>query len=104
MRFCHADQQGAEGRRWPRWAKCSPAEGTLRCSTTMATGALLRDLPGVIRVNDSGKRAELFLAEDADSQAVLAALVHKVHIRGFALRTASLHEIFIRSIGEADDA
>ena len=38
-------------------------------------GRLLRDLPGVIRVNDSGKRAELFLAEDADSQALLAALV-----------------------------
>ena len=67
-------------------------------------GRLLHDLPGVTRVNDSGKRAELFLAEDADSQAVLAALVHKVHIRGFALRTASLHEIFIRAIEEADDA
>ena len=67
-------------------------------------GHLLRDLPGVIRVNDSGKRAELFLAEDADSQALLAALVPKVQIRGFALRTASLHEIFIRAIGEADDA
>ena len=67
-------------------------------------GHLLRDLPGVTRVNDSGKRAELFLAEDADSQALLAALVPKVQIRGFALRTASLHEIFIRAIGEADDA
>ena len=32
-------------------------------------GRLLRDLPGVVRVNDSGKRAELFLAEDADSPA-----------------------------------
>ena len=67
-------------------------------------GHLLPDLPGVTRVNDSGKRAELFLAEDADWQALLAELVPKVQIRGFALRTASLHEIFIRAIGEADVA
>lgn len=67
-------------------------------------GRLLRDLPGVDRVNDSGKQAELFLAEGADSQQVLEALLCKVHIRRFDLREPSLHEIFIRAVGGADDA
>ena len=67
-------------------------------------GRLLEDLPGVVRVNDSGKQAELLLAEDADSQAVLAALLDRVQIRRFDLREPSLHEIFIRAVGATNDA
>jgi ABC-2 type transport system ATP-binding protein len=66
-------------------------------------GSLLRDLPGVLRVNDSGKQAELFLQRDADPQAILAALVGKVNVRRFDLRDPSLHEIFIRTVGGTSD-
>ncbi|MFH1567242.1 MAG: ATP-binding cassette domain-containing protein [Gemmatimonadota bacterium] len=62
--------------------------------------AALPRLPGVRRVNDSGKQAELFLEEGADPQAVLEALVQaRVRVRCFDLRELSLHEIFIRAVG-----
>ncbi len=61
-------------------------------------GRLLRTLPGVVRVNDSGKTAELFLAPGADPQAVLAALVGRISVRRFDLREPSLHEIFVRAV------
>ena len=67
-------------------------------------GRTLVDLPGVVRINDSGKQAELILAADADSQQLLAALLDKVQIRRFDLREPSLHEIFIRTVGGANDA
>ena len=65
-------------------------------------GAALRGLPGVSRVNDSGKFAELFLAPNADPQAVLAALVGKVKIRRFDVREPSLHEVFVRTVEQAN--
>ena len=68
-------------------------------------GDFLQDLPGVARVNDSGKQAELFMEEDADPQAVLAALVAaRVRVRRFDLRELSLHEIFIRAVGGGEKA
>ncbi len=66
-------------------------------------GSFLRGLPGVNRVNDSGKQAELFMKEGADSQEILAALVGKVFVRRFDLRDPSLHEIFIRTAGGESD-
>ncbi len=66
-------------------------------------GARLQDLPGVVRVNDSGKQAELFLQEDADSQQIIAALLQRVQIRRFDLSEPSLHEIFIRAVGGTDE-
>jgi len=63
-------------------------------------GSALTRLPGVARVNDAGKQAELFLAEGADPQAVLAGLVAAgIQVRRFDLRELSLHEIFIRAVG-----
>ncbi len=56
-------------------------------------------LPGVLRVNDSGKQAELFLEEGADPQQVLAALLGRTRLRRFEVRAPSLHEIFIRAVG-----
>ena len=66
-------------------------------------GAVLRSLPGIARLNDSGKHAELFLQDGADPQAILAALVGKVQIRRFDQREASLHEIFVRAVGGKTD-
>ena len=66
-------------------------------------GSILHTLPGVRRVNDAGKQAEIFLEDGADPQEILAALVGKVTIRRFDLREPSLHEIFIRTVGGKSD-
>jgi len=66
-------------------------------------GSFLSDLPGVRRVNDSGKQAELFMTDDANPQEILAALVGRIDIRRFDLREPSLHEIFIRTVGGESD-
>ena len=63
-------------------------------------GAILKDLPGVRRVNDAGRHAELSLNADADDQAILASLVNRLTIRRFDTREASLHEIFVRAVGD----
>lgn len=62
-------------------------------------GAVLHGLPGVSRVNDAGKHAELTLEAGADSQAILARLVGKVTVRRFDIREPSLHEVFVRAVG-----
>ena len=63
-------------------------------------GACLKDLPGVLRVNDAGRHAELSLHASADAQSILACLVNRITIRRFDTREASLHEIFIRAVGD----
>lgn len=55
-------------------------------------------LPGVTRVANAGKQAELQLADDADTQAILSHLVDKIHIHRFDTRQRSLHEIFIEKV------
>jgi ABC-2 type transport system ATP-binding protein len=62
-------------------------------------GAVIRQLVGVRRMNDAGKRVELFLEEGVDPQQVLERLVGRVRIRSFDLREPSLHEIFVRAVG-----
>jgi ABC-2 type transport system ATP-binding protein len=64
-------------------------------------GSILQRLEGVARVNDSGKHAELFLADGVDAQAILQQLVGRIAIRRFDLREASLHEIFVRTVEAA---
>lgn len=67
-------------------------------------GSVLRGLPGVRRINDAGKRAEIFLEDGIDPQVVLERLVGRVRIRRFDIREPSLHEIFIRSVkGKSDE-
>jgi ABC-2 type transport system ATP-binding protein len=63
-------------------------------------GACLQKLPGVVRVNDAGRHAELSLHASADSQAILASLVNRLTIRRFDTHEASLHEIFVRTVGD----
>ena len=65
-------------------------------------GAVLKTLPGVSRLNDSGKHAELFLDPGADPQRILALLVDKLTIRRFDLREPSLHEVFVRTVKGID--
>jgi len=65
-------------------------------------GSVFHRLPGVLRVNDAGKTAELFLKEGTKPQEILRQLVDTVTIRRFDMREPSLHEIFIRAVGEDD--
>ena len=67
-------------------------------------GAGLHGLPGVRRVTDRGKTAELFLEEGADPQALLKLLVERFTVRRFDMREPSLHEVFIRAVGAKTDA
>jgi ABC-2 type transport system ATP-binding protein len=62
-------------------------------------GGCLRQLPGVARINDAGRHAELSLTADADPQAILCALIGQLTIRRFDTHEASLHEIFVRAVG-----
>lgn len=62
-------------------------------------GSVFHGLPGVTRVNDAGKYAELSLAPNADPQEILARLVGKIAIRRFDIREPSLHEVFVRAVG-----
>jgi ABC-2 type transport system ATP-binding protein len=61
-------------------------------------GTVLRNLPGVTRINDAGRHAELTLEPGADPQAILAHLVGQLTIRRFDTSSVSLHELFIRSV------
>ena len=74
------------------------AEPTLRLDYE-GDGAVLHDLPGVLHVNDAGVHAELSLAADADRDALLACLVERLRIRRLEFAEASLHEVFVRSVG-----
>ena len=62
--------------------------------------AILADRTLVASVDDYGASAELQLAEGADPQALLAALVHeRVGLRHFELVEPSLQSIFIAKVG-----
>jgi ABC-2 type transport system ATP-binding protein len=62
-------------------------------------GAVLKTLTGVTRVNDAGKHAEFVLAPQFDADDLLRQIVGKVKVRRFDTREASLHEIFVRTVG-----
>lgn len=65
-------------------------------------GAILRQLPGVERVNDDNRAAELFLQPGHDPQDALRWLVDRLTIRSFDVREPSLHEVFVRTVEERD--
>lgn len=62
-------------------------------------GATLEGLPGVTAVSDHGNEAELTLDPDADTNALLAALLERARVTRFDVREPSLHEIFKRMAG-----
>ncbi len=63
-------------------------------------GTVLRALAGVERVNDAGKHAEFVLKEGTDADDLLKQIVGRVRVRSFDTREASLHEIFVRAVGQ----
>lgn len=68
-------------------------------------GAVLKDIPGIEKVNDFGQVQELRMARTFDPQAVLAAVMSRTRVTGFEISRPSLHDIFVRIAGpEAQEA
>ncbi len=65
-------------------------------------GDQLQHLPGAARVNDHGKHAEIFLQPGKDPQQALRWLLDHVTVKRFDYREPSLHEIFVRTVDEAN--
>jgi ABC-2 type transport system ATP-binding protein len=65
-------------------------------------GSALKRLPGAARVNDHGKQAEIFLSPGQDPQQALRWLLDHVTVKRFDFREPSLHEVFVRTVDEAN--
>ena len=65
-------------------------------------GSVLKQLPGLDRLNDNNKAAEIFLEHGADPQDALRWLVDRLTIRSFDLSEPSLHEVFVRTVQQRD--
>jgi ABC-2 type transport system ATP-binding protein len=65
-------------------------------------GRVLKQLPRVVRVNDQGKSAEIYLEPDADLQQALRWLVDHVTVLRFEYRAPTLHEVFVRTVEQAN--
>ena len=63
--------------------------------------AFLEGLPMVKGVTRAGAKVEIALADGADPQELLAALVGRLRVEAFEVKVPSLHEIFVRLVGEA---
>ncbi len=62
-------------------------------------GSGFASIPGVTRVNDAGKRAELSVVEGTDPHEILEHLIKQVKVRQFESAQPSLHEVFVRAVG-----
>ena len=62
-------------------------------------GHALDELPGVAKVTDFGRYAELRLEDGVDSQQLLGTLMTRGSVRLFELARPSLHDIFVRIAG-----
>jgi ABC-2 type transport system ATP-binding protein len=75
---------------------------TIRIRTTGDNGHL-RDVAGVVHVNDYGREKELRIQRGADPQSILRELVNRVSVERFELTRPSLHDIFVRIAGPATE-
>lgn len=64
--------------------------------------AFVADLPMVLETEPKDGRLEISLREDGDSQELLRALIDRVRVVSFEEKAPSLHEIFVRLVGEDD--
>lgn len=72
---------------------------TVRVSTAGGAG-VLEGMPEVARVVDLGRMQELQMVPGGDPQAVLKRLVSVTQVLRFEIARPSLHEIFVRIVGE----
>jgi len=64
--------------------------------------SFINDLPLVKSVTRTGKRLEISLRENSDTQELLKSLVGRVRVRAFEVKVPSLHEIFIHLVGQSN--
>ncbi len=62
----------------------------------------VRDFPGVDKVDDYGRSAEIRLKEKAEAQDVLTGLVGRIRINKFEIQEPSLNAIFIEKVGRSE--
>lgn len=62
----------------------------------------VENLPMVAAVTREGRRTEVVLKHTGHSQELLKALVARIHVERFEVKTPSLHEIFIKLVGAED--
>ena len=67
-------------------------------------GQALKALPGMSRINDQGRSAEIFLQDGADPQQALRWIMDQVEVRSFDYGEPSLHEVFVQTVEERDAA
>jgi ABC-2 type transport system ATP-binding protein len=65
--------------------------------------AALGELPGIERVKDLGQVQELRMSQGCDPQLVLRTLAARARITSFAVVKPSLHDIFVRIAGPAQE-
>jgi len=64
--------------------------------------SFITDLPIVKSATRAGRRLEIALNENADTQELLQALAGRARVRAFEVKVPSLHEIFVDLAGEND--
>lgn len=65
--------------------------------------AFIDVLPMVASVTRNDRALEIELRDGADAQALLEALVGRVRLTRFEVKIPSLHEVFVRLVGEHDE-
>jgi ABC-2 type transport system ATP-binding protein len=66
-------------------------------------GSFLGRLPGVARIDDYGAASEIRLDRGADPQGLLTAAAARLRILKFEIVAPTLHNIFLETVGEAND-
>ncbi|MCR9244046.1 MAG: ATP-binding cassette domain-containing protein [bacterium] len=61
-------------------------------------GEALKQLPGLSRINNQGRSAEIFLKDGTSPQAALRWLMDHVELRSFDYGEPSLHEVFVNTV------
>ena len=61
--------------------------------------SFLGDLPFIAAVEKKQRQLQIVLKDNADPQQLLSALIGKVNLRSFEIKSPSLHEIFINLVG-----
>ncbi len=64
-------------------------------------GAFLAGLPGVARINDTGRYAEIRMRDGADPQAILREAAGRLRVSRFEIVEPSLHDIFVDQVSAA---
>jgi ABC-2 type transport system ATP-binding protein len=73
------------------------------CINVEGDTAFIEQLPMVTAVKVEGNDLEIALAEDADPQELLKALVSRVRVNKFEVKVPSLHEIFVNLVGSDNE-